>query len=397
VRAARVTCAVVLLVAALVSRLAASGEGPRAGHARAYHAAYELDFDAARNLFEQALAVDAADGAAHRGLATVAWLEIAFARGTITVEELLGNAKRIVDLEPPPPALAGAFTAHIGRAMEAAERAVRARPRDPDAHYQLGAVEGLRAAYTATIEGRVLAAFRPAKRAFDAHERVLALAPRHTDAALVPGVYRYLVSTLPAPGRWLAYVVGFGGGREQGLAMVEAAAGATGEAQTEARLALVLFYNRDRRFDEALGMLARLRARHPRNRLLWLETGATALRAGRLPQAEAMLVDGMTRLAADRRPRAFGEEALWHYTLGAVRLARRDLAGAKRSLGAALAGPARAWVHGRTHLALARAADLEGDRPRARREYERALTLARTGRDPLCARAARAGLRAPFR
>ena len=226
---------------------------------------------------------------------------------------------------------------------------------------------------------------------------MLALAPHRAEAALVPGAYRYVVSTLPAPGRWLAYVVGFGGGRERGLAMVEAAAGAAGEAQTEARLALVMFYNRDRRFDEALAILARLRARHPRNRLLWLETGATALRGGRLTQAEAMLVEGMTRLAADRRPRAFGEEALWHYTLGAVRLARRDLAGARRSLDAALAGLARPWVRGRTHLALAQAADLEGDRPRARREYERALTLARTGRDPVCARQARAGLRAPFR
>ena len=77
------------------------------------------------------------------------------------------------------------------------------------------------------------------------------------------------------------------GGYWQGL--VEAAANYPGENQTDARLALVVFYNREGRYDPALNELAKLRDQYPRNRLFWLETGSTYLRAGRF--AEARLVD----------------------------------------------------------------------------------------------------------
>ena len=40
-------------------------------------------------------------------------------------------------------------------------------------------------------------------------------------------------------------------------------------------------YNRERRYDAALGALQELRRLHPRNRLVLLEAGSTALRAGR--------------------------------------------------------------------------------------------------------------------
>ena len=99
----------------------------------------------------------------------------------------------------------------------------------------------------ATIEGRIFAAFRSARRAYDEHERVLALDPRRKDAGLILGTYRYLVSTLAAPTRLMAYLAGFGGGRERGLALLEDAARYPSDAQTEAKLALLLLYNRERR------------------------------------------------------------------------------------------------------------------------------------------------------
>src|SRR6185503_15826606 len=49
--------------------------------------------------------------------------------------------------------------------------------------------------------------------------------------------------------------------------------------------------------------LATLRAQYPRNRLLWLESGATLLRGGKPAEAEQVLNEGLARLAADDRPR----------------------------------------------------------------------------------------------
>ena len=46
-------------------------------------------------------------------------------------------------------------------------------------------------------------------------------------------------------------MAGFGGGRERGLQLIEGAAEYNGENQNDARVALVLLDNRERRYDEA--------------------------------------------------------------------------------------------------------------------------------------------------
>ena len=69
----------------------------------------------------------------------------------------------------------------------------------------------------------MFAGFKAARRAYDEHEQVLQLDPARKDAELVVGTYRYVVSTLSLPLRMMAYVAGFGGGRERGIqALTEA-------------------------------------------------------------------------------------------------------------------------------------------------------------------------------
>ena len=54
----------------------------------------------------------------------------------------------------------------------------------------------------------------------------------------------------------MAYVAGFGGGRERGIQMLQETAAAGGENRTDAMFALVLVYNREQRYDDALRTLA---------------------------------------------------------------------------------------------------------------------------------------------
>ena len=129
----------------------------------------------------------------------------------------------------------------------------------------------------------------------------MAAAPQRVDAGLIVGTYRYLVASLVLPARWLAYMAGFGGGKEKGLGLIEAAANYPSLSQPDARFALVLLYNREARYAAAQTQLAELRRVYPRNRLLWLESGATYLRAGKPAEAEAVLTEGMRMLAADKR------------------------------------------------------------------------------------------------
>jgi len=349
----------------------------------AFDAAYNLDHAQAVALLDKAVAADPNDADAHRAVAVIAWLRIGFLRGSITVDDYLGSvSKPNINMLPPPPEEAKRFQTHITRALELAEAEVKARPRDPEAYFRLGAVVGIQASYGATVEGRILSSFRAARRAYDAHEHVLELDPSRKDAGLIVGTYRYLVSALSAPMRVMAYMAGFGGGRERGLRMIEEAALQPGLMQTDAKFALLLLYNRERRFGDAMRVVSELQQRYPRNRQLWYEAGATLLRGNRYQEAEAMLAEGLRRFDSDTRERMFGEEALWHYKRGVARarLGRADAAQADLQL--VLQRQAREWVAGRAHAELGQLAQKAGNREQAQQHYRLAIELATRGNDP---------------
>ena len=363
--------------------------------AKAANSTYNLDHAEALATFRQAVAADPLDAGAHRGLAMSLWLGITYRRGNMTVDDYLGRVSTPNNAQaaPPPAETVAAFNEAIERAIALARQRLAASPRDPDAHYQLGAAVGLRASYTATVDGRVLGAFRTAREAYEEHEQVLTLAPQRKDAGLIVGTYRYIVATLSLPLRWAAYIAGFGGDGKRGLRLIEDAAAYGGENQADARFALLLLYNREQRYDDALAQLAALRNQYPRNRLVWLESGSTSLRAGRPADAEKFLTEGVARFGDDRRPRMFGEDALWRYKRGAALAALGRAAEAGLDLKAALGTEGRPWVHGRTQLELGKLAATAGNRAAARSAFQAAISLCERDNDAATAIEARRRLK----
>ncbi len=377
-----------VVVAVVAAALAATPAAVRANaasdalRARAADQIYNLDRDLAVATYRQAIAADPQDAAAYRGLASGLWLSITFRRGNMTVDDYLGKITRPTGQAPPPPAeTTAAFREALDHALTLARSRIARNPNDANAHYELGAAVGLRASYTATVESSVLGAFRAAREAYEEHELVLDLDPRRKDAGLIVGTYRYIVATLALPLRWVAYLAGFGGDGAKGLRLIEEAAAYPSDSQTEARFALILLYNREKRYDDALKQLAILRDRYPRDRLVWLEMGSTNLRAGRPADAARALEEGMSRFAADTRTRMFGEDALWHYKRGAARAALGRDADARQDFAAALAAQGRKWVYGRTHLELGKLALKAGQGPVARREFQAAIALCESDND----------------
>ena len=346
--------------------------------------AYNLDHDKALAAFKAAIEADPADPGAYRAMAAEAWLDLLYQRGSVSIDDYLGSmAQPSVTLKSPPPELAAQFRTNVDQALKLAEAGLRARPDDPGAHYDVGAAVGQMAAYTATVEGKLVGAFMAARRAFDEHERVLELDPSRKDADLIIGTYRYIVANLNMVMRWMAYVVGFGGGRDQAVAALEACSSYPSDVQTEARVALALIYNREHRYDEALRILAGLRDQYRQNRLFWLEIGATELRAGRASAALTTLEAGVTMFEHDTRPKAFGEGALWHFKRGAAHVALAQAVAARADLEHALTLESRDWVRGRTHIELGKLLDLSGDRASAKAAYEKGAGLCRLDNDPL--------------
>jgi tetratricopeptide (TPR) repeat protein len=365
--APRLTVVLLLTATVTVTATAAAQDAPadraKAGEAlrqQAMERAYNLDRPEALALLDEAVRVDPDHPAGHRLIASLAWLRILWDRGMVNVDDYLGSlATKDVALEQAPPRaeLVSTYTQHIDAARERAERRLAQAPNDPSALYEMGAVYGLETSYHASVEGRMLKSFGLARKAYAANARALTREPARYDAGYYIGAYRCVVAELPAPMRWFAYLGGLRGGKKEGLALLEAAASHPGEAQAQARYTLVLLYNRDKRYRDAIRILDEERRLYPRNRQFVYEAAATWLRAGEAAQALPLLTEGIDRLETDRRPRWMDEESLWHYQRGVASQQLGRLLDARRDFETALTFDAHAWVHQRTRLALTRVAD----------------------------------------
>ena len=163
--------------------------------------------------------------------------------------------------------------------------------------------------------------------------------------------------------------------------MVEEAAAFESEVQTNALFTLIVIYNREQRYDDALRVIARLQGMYPRNRLLWLERGSTALRAGRGADARTALEEGLAVLAKDPRGRAFGEEARWRCAYGASLVLSGRIDAADRELRQALPLESPAWLRGRAYKELGKVEDLRGDRAVAIGHYRQAVRIGKAEHD----------------
>jgi tetratricopeptide (TPR) repeat protein len=330
-------------------------------------------------------------------VASILWIEILFQRGAVTVDHFMGSLTKSKDSLPPvPPATREELIRALDRAIALAQARVDANDDDVDAQYDLGAAYAIQASFNASIEGSVRAAFGSARTAFNAQEKVLELDPSRSAARVVVGTYRYVVSGLSLPSRWFAYVAGFGGGKERGVAMVESALDDPA-ARMEALSALLLIYTREERHADALRVARQMSDAYPRNRLFRLETGAAAIRAGRPDEADAILTQGIAALAADSRRKAPGEIALWHYKRGMARLALNRTDAARGDLEAAGRHEPLEWIRGRIQIEFGKLADLAGDRSEAISAYQRAREIADRNQDPIGADLARRFIRRPFR
>ena len=387
----RIAATSMVLALALVSpREARAGEaGPRL--AEGFELAYNLDHDAAVETFRQVIAARPQDPAGYRSIAAATWMRILFLRGDFLTDNYLTGSmnRRPREREEPPEELDRTFRKHLARATELADAAVLRAPDDPTAHYERGVAAALNASYRGSVLGERFAALAPARRAYRAHRKVLELDPTRTEARLLVGLYRYVVASMPRTMRWMAYLMGFDGGKEDAIELVAEAAAQPGEIQAEARFALVLLYNREEQYARARRVLDQLRRAFPRNRLVWLEKASTWLRADRPAMAIRTIERGFAALQGDERQRMFGEDAVWHLKRGQARAALELTDKARLDLTRAASVPAPDWVVGRAHLELGKLADLASLRHRARDHYASARDSCSAARHRACERAAR--------
>ncbi len=364
--------------------------------ARAYEAAFELDYDAALTSARTLVALAPDASRSHRVLAAVLWAQILFRTGATTVDYFLGSLTKSKDTRPPiPPDVEREFEAAVTRAIELAERRLDDNRNDVDARYEAGAAYAIQASFRASIGGSLTAAFGAARQAYKAQEGVLDRVPGHAGANVIAGTYRYAVSGLRFPSRWFAYLAGFSGDGERGIRMLETAAERPGSVY-DALPALLLIYAREGRHEDAHAIAERLSQTFPRNRFFRLEVGSAALRAGRPGEAERIFREGLIALDADVRPKAPGERAFWLYKHAAALVELGRPADAADLVDSAFAANPAGWVEGRLYLERGKIADLAGRRDAAVDAYRLARSIAARDDDPMGRKAAEILLEQPF-
>lgn len=391
--------AVVALLVSLPASLPASADQETldARIAAVYRSAYNLEHDTALSDARALIASAPNESRVHRTLAGILWLQALFHRGAVTVDHYMGGLTRTtITLPKTAPEIEREFRTAVTRAIELAEARLKTTPANPEALYDVGAAHGLQASWIASVDGNVRAAFRTARRAYLTQEKVLEVAPDRVSAGAVVGTYRYAVAGLGLASRLFAYVAGFSGGKEAGIRLLEAASVPGSISRFEARTALVLIYSREGRHQDAFHLLSEMHGDFPDNRILVLERGAAAIRAGRAQEAETILTSGIRELDADQRRKLPGERALWFYRRGLARLALGQRQDATADLKTALGSGPEEWIRGRTELALGQLDDLAGRRNEALVRYRRARDIARAANDPAGLADANRLIRTPF-
>lgn len=382
--ASRVLALLLVALCLLPSPVATQAPAVDAVVEKAYAAAYNLDYPEAIALAQRAVAMAPESSVAQRALAGVLWLQITFDRGAVSVDHYLsGLTNGKLALQKVSPELDAQFKATLGRAISIAEAALKQNPKDLAAQYDMSRAYALQASYTASVEGSGMGAFKSAKRAYDAGEAILEREPAHAGATFVVGTYRYIVSALSMPTRMLAYIAGFGGGKERGISMVETS-GRDPALRIDSQLALFMIFTREGRHTDAIRMVRALAAAYPRNRLFVLEEGAASIRAGMAPEADAILTRGLAALDKDPRAKVPGERGMWLYKRGMARVIQRRLQDAQDDLVAALAANPAGWIRGRVHIEIGKLHDLRSRRENAVADYKMAKTICEAHDDPLC-------------
>jgi tetratricopeptide (TPR) repeat protein len=350
-------------------------------------ALYNLDYDKAQKDFKEIVRLYPNHPAGPQLLAARVWIKTLYETRRLqsslySSESFYSSGDDKVD-----PKIIAEFRNLTRESKRLADARLKQDPKDLEALYWLGSVEGLKATFEEAVERRHFAALRDGSDSVDHHRDVLKLDPNSVDAGITVGLYEYAVGSLPLPIKVVAGITGFRGSKKKGLAMIERVAKEGNWSRDDARTLLIVLYTREKRYPEALGYARELMAKYPRNYLFRLEA-ADAL----VSQAEVERSNKNIEAAvkAEREAFAIFDDLLHdnsvrdtvsraldlvHFKYGEVLLtAGEGERAAKEFLAATKVERAEPTLVTMAHLYAARAFDLAVKREDALSQYREVLT-----------------------
>src|SRR2546429_206426 len=350
-------------------------------------ALFNLDYETARKNFKEMAQTFPNYPAGPQFLADTLWAETLYQTRRLQ-SSLYGSDDTFYSTsdDKVDPHIVDQFRTLTRQARLLTEARLKQFPKDPEALYFMGAIEGLKASFEEAVERRHFAALKDGSDAVDKHREVIKLDPAYRDAELTIGLYDYTVGALPLPVKIAAGMFGFHGSKKRGLATLERVAKEGRWVDGEAKTLLIVLYTREKRFAEAATYARELAAKYPRNYLYRLEaadalvsqaalerqanhtTATSAVENEAFVTFDSLLKDRVVRDTSTR----FLDLIHFKYGEALMTAGQYDRA-AKEFLASADAPGAQQGLATMAHLYAARALDLAGKRNDALTQYRAVL------------------------
>lgn len=355
--------------------------------AEGFDALYNLDYEGARRRFRELTVAFPNHPAGYELLAASLWLKTLNESRRLQASLYNNEGFYKEKDDKVDPKVAGEFRELTRKSKELAEARLKLNPKDTDALYYLGAVEGLKAAWGSMVERSFMTAMGSGKDSVSAHRELLKIDPAYVDAKVTIGMYDYVVGSLPAIAKIGATLIGYRGSKKRGLATLEEVARDGRWARDDAKSLLIALLKRERRYRDAYVYASELAAKYPRNYLLKMEAAdalvsqaevdrATNPEAAKKTEAEAFAVFDSLLAPASGTNATKVPRDLVHYNYGDALLVAGHAERAAKELAAAAAVPgAEASMVTRARLRGAQALDLAGRRDEAVAQYKAVLAL----------------------
>jgi tetratricopeptide (TPR) repeat protein len=338
---------------------------------------FNLDYADARRVFASLEKEYPQHPAPPLYLADIKWLEELLRRQDLSLDRYISPAyfSRKTNHVMPPRERAS-FFANLQRCQTLTNEIIQRNPRDKEGRYFLAMTYGLRSSFAITIDHNLRQAFSSGNKSYSYARELIEEDPGYYDAYLAAGIYEYIVGSIPWYLRWMVFVLGARGSKQQGLKYLSLASEKSQYVQNEAKLVEMVLYVRESRFAEALEIARFLSSKFPRNFLYQLSVAQILQMAGRKEQAAATLVQVEQRAEAgepnfDKLPLK-----TFRYSLGndLMSLGRQDLA--QEQFLKSIDDPQTPnREKALSYLRLGEILDLKGLRSEATEEYRKVLAL----------------------
>src|SRR6195256_695633 len=249
-------------------------------------ALFNLDYELARKSFKEMAVAFPNYPAGSQFLADSLWIETLYQTRRLQ-SSLYGGDDNFYSTGEGKvgPKVVDQFRTLTRQARLLTEARLKQYPKDVEALYFIGAIEGLKASFEEAVERRHFAALKDGSDAVDRHREVIKLDPTYHDAEITIGLYDFTVGSLPLPVKLIAGVAGFRGSKKRGLATLERVTREGRWVRDEARTLLIVLYTREKRYAEAAAIGKELAAKYPRNYLYRLEAADALVSQAALERA----------------------------------------------------------------------------------------------------------------